>query len=111
MHLLDPFCQAAFGIDSIDGGAALQKALKLEDVTLSNTPRLLVVEGLVDPTTALGPIGWLPGGGRNHSRIMWVGQAAHGEVTRWPALTDSTAITEARVYIVNTMKEWLGMTK
>lgn len=110
-HYLDPYCQAGLGIDSIDGGTALQEELKLDDATLQNTERLLVVEGLIDPTTGLGPTSWLPGSSRNHSRIMWVGQSGHGEVGRRPASTDSTALTEARLYIINSMKGWLGMTK
>jgi hypothetical protein len=42
---------------------------------------------------------------------MRVGQSAHGEIALPPAATDGTALTEARVYIMNTMKEWIGMTQ
>ncbi|KAK6385681.1 hypothetical protein LTS17_001252 [Exophiala oligosperma] len=104
-------CRQAFNVSSVTGGVAFQKSLKLDQDTLVDTSGLLVTEGLIDPTTALGPASWLPGRGRNHSRIMWVGQSGHGEVTRMPAATDSTALTESRLYILNGMKEWIGVTK
>ena len=109
-HVRDWECQQAFNISSIAGGVALQKALKIDQATIVNTSRILITEGLTDPTTAVGPDSWLPSGDRNHSRIMWIGQSAHGEVDRRSATTDRTALQEARVYVTNSMKGWLGMT-
>lgn len=110
-HLLGPYCHAGFKVSSITGGAALQASLKLDDTTIANTDCTLVMEGLIDPTTALGPGSWLPGHVRNHSRIIYIGQSAYGEVALPLATTDSTAVTDRRTFILNSMKEWVGITQ
>lgn len=79
-HLLDSNCQASFGIKSVNGGEALRRQLGLDQQTLENSTRLLVVEDLVDPTTALGADSWNPVTSRNHSRIMYIGQSSHTEL-------------------------------
>ena len=108
-HILDPWCQASFGIDSIDGGEAWQRELAVDQHTLETSERLLIVDGLTDPITAFGANSWNPGSSRNHSRIMYVGQSAHTEVQRPAVATDSEALVQARLYIFNSVKQWLGM--
>ena len=110
-RLLDPYCQAAFGINSTTGGVALQRKLGLDADTLARTQRLLIAEGLVDPTTALGPKSWVPGSSRNHSRIIYIGQSAHAEIIQPPTEDDSNALVEARLFVLNSIKGWLGLTE
>ncbi|KAK5236605.1 hypothetical protein LTR47_002556 [Exophiala xenobiotica] len=108
-RLLDPYCQAAFGINSTGGGDGLQRQLGLDQDTLAATQRLLVTEGLLDPTTGLGPSSWYPGTSRNHSRIIYVGESAHTEVMNPPSPKDSDALVEARIFVLNSIKQWLGL--
>ncbi|KUJ13345.1 uncharacterized protein LY89DRAFT_672563 [Mollisia scopiformis] len=107
-HLMDPYCQAAFNMSSIDGGAALQRKLGLDQYTLENTERLLMTEHLLDPIAAYGPLSWNPGSSRQRSRIMYIGQSAHAETLQPPARTDSEALVMARIYISNSIAEWLS---
>ena len=107
---LDPWCQAAFGISSIESGSALQRHLGLDQHSLENTERLLLTLGLDDPTAGLGPSSWFPSSSRNHSRIIYVPESAHIQVMMTPDPTDSNALVESRVFVLNSLKKWLDIT-
>jgi hypothetical protein len=51
--------------------------LGLNPLNLQNTPRLLVLMGLLDPVTVSRPDSWNPGQSRDHSRTLFIGQLAH----------------------------------
>ena len=108
-HLLDPYCQASFGIKSIDGGEALQRKLGLDPYTLQNTPRLLIAQNMIDPTTSTGPDSWNPGPSRNDSRVMFNSHSSHVEATFPSDPLDSDALVQARKCIMSNIKGWLGM--
>lgn len=50
--------------------------LGLNPLNLQNTPRLLVLMGLLDPVTVSRPDSWNPGQSRDHSRTLFIGQLA-----------------------------------
>lgn len=108
-NINNPWCRKTFGIDAIDGGEAYDKAHLTDDYTLEHTERLLISEGLADLTTAYGPRPWLPGSGRQHSRVIYITEGDHvSDVGRPNATNDLRAVTQARTFEINSVKEWLA---
>lgn len=104
-------CQGMWGIDAVDGGLEHQQAIRIDKATLEKASRILISEGLYDPITALG-VGlsaWLPSVDRNTSRVLFISQGSHGPEFLMPNASDPQAVTEAREYEVNSIKEWLGI--
>jgi hypothetical protein len=105
----DDMCQKAFGIKAMDGSDEYMHSLGFDDQSLANTTRLLASEGLTDPVTALGASYWYPGSSRDHSRVVYISQGAHASDMEGPLANEPQALTDARRYELNSMKEWLGM--
>lgn len=104
----DPWCQASFQMNSVEGGTAFINRLGLDPATIENTSRILAPFGMTDPITALGPDSYNPGPTREHSRVLFVSQSSHGDVYQPASPTDSEALVDARTNIVNSIKEWLA---
>lgn len=102
-------CQEAFGIEASVGGNDLRRKMGVDSHTLQNTPRLLLSEGLMDPVTYAGATPWLPGSDRNHSRVLYISEGVHGSDTQPTTELDPQAVVQARIYELNSMKEWLGV--
>jgi hypothetical protein len=91
-YLLDSYCHATFGTDSIDGGVECQRKLGINQQTQEATTRLLVSQPLMDPTSALCPSSWKPGHNRTHSRIIYIDDSAQVEDLSKAWLSDSDAL-------------------
>lgn len=105
-HLLDPFCQPSFGIESIEGGPELQRRLKLDDASLKNATRLAVGQGLQDPGVPLGPGSWYSGSSPDASRNMFISESSHVEPGYRADPADSPATSYAREALFNYLKAW-----
>jgi hypothetical protein len=109
--LLDPWRKAAFNMSSVQGGAAYQASLGLDQTTLQKTSRLLLTGGLFDPVTAAGTPPWYPGQhSMDDSRVYLVQGGAHTSDIIAENVTDSDGLKEARVAYSNIMKAWLAET-
>ena len=105
---MDAMCQSNIGINATTGGDAFLQSLNFTTAHIANTTRVLVVNGLADPVTALSPrLSVLPAHSRQHARVMYVGQSAHTETASMPFPDDSDALKMARVYVMNSVREWL----
>lgn len=104
----DDACQAAFGINSTEGGLKYQREIGLDQATLENTTRLLFILGTMDPSSALGPDFHNPRHSLNHSRVLHVNQAAHAQ-DGTPLKTDSSPVVQVRQFELNAIKSWLGV--
>ena len=96
---------------AVVGGERYDRANLMDDATLQNTKRLIISQGLYDPTTAYGPRPWLPGPTRDGSRVVYISGGSHTvDFAASNATYDLQSVREARVAELNSMKEWLGMT-
>lgn len=109
-NLNDPYCQASFGFDAVNGGLAYQQELGLDQQSLENSTRLFVSMGMFDAISTQGPDSWNPGPSRDDSRVFFINQAAHTADMNAGQPTDSEALNLARRYELNSIKGWLGIT-
>jgi hypothetical protein len=108
-YLLDPWCQAAFNLSSVQGGPAYQASLGLDLDTLKKTSRLLLTAGLLDPVTATGTPPWYPGQhNMEDSRVYMVQGGAHTADILAENSTDHEGLKEARRAYLNVMKAWIA---
>jgi hypothetical protein len=105
----DPLCKASFGIQSAEGGHSLQERLKLDDVSLQNTKRLIVVQGLPDPGASLGPRSWHTGASRDTSRNMFVSDSTHAEMGIKDNFGETEANRRALKVVENYLIDWYGI--
>lgn len=107
-HILDPYCQPSFGIDSIEGGPQLYERLKLDDASLKNATRLIVGQGLMDPGVPLGPGSWFAGSSIDASRSLFISESSHVEPGYRADPADSPATSYAREAMFNYLEAWSG---
>lgn len=100
-------CRGMWDTDAVDRGLTYQQAIRIDKVTLENTPRILISEGFYDPITAMGVrlSAWLPGGDRNAGRVLFVSQDSHGPEFLIPNASDPQDVVEARAFELNSIKE------
>lgn len=105
-HILDPYCQPSFGIDSIEGGSELQARLKLDQASLKNGTRMVVAQGLMDPGTPLCPGSWFTSSSVDASHNIFISESSHVEPLFRADPGESPATSYAREALFNYLEAW-----
>lgn len=108
-NLLDPWCNASFGIPAVTGGPEYIKSLGLDDESLMAMTNLIVAEGLQDPYYAMGPRSWAAGvHTAKEARYLPIVGGGHVADLLREDPSNSASILGIRAGEVTTMKMWLA---